>query len=319
MDGYVSGFGDGIQAMADFRETLGLNSYGYLLKSFDKFCSEHYPQTCILVRSMVLDWLAKESEHRNDLSHSATAIRQFGKYLASTGQRTYILPDDVCRNTSTFVPYIFTDAELKSFFHAADNLKITRPQNLYDGAIAPVLFRLLYTCGLRPNEGRELKRSQINFETGEIKIVHNKQRQERIVVMSDDMLGLCRQYDLQRSIFAEGSDYFFPLHGGNPYTGQQMNRLFTRCWENANPEIERSKLPSARPYDLRHRFATAVMQRWLDDGRDLYAMLPYLRSYMGHKEFSGTAYYIHLLPENLVRSSGIDWSVFEDLIPEAAQ
>ncbi len=316
---YISGFGTEIQAMADFRETVGLNSYESLLKSFDRFCSEHYPQNRTLVRGMVLDWLAKESEHLNDLRHSATAIRQFGKYLASTGQEAYILPDNFCRRKSAFVPYIFTDAELKSFFYAADALKIVRPQNLNDGAIAPVLFRLLYTCGLRPNEGRELRRSHINFDTGEIKIAHNKQRQERIVVMSDDMLELCRRYDLQRSIFAEGSDFFFPVHGGNPYTSLQMNQLFARCWKNANPGIEPSKLPPARPYDLRHRFATAVMQRWLNEGRDLYAMLPYLRSYMGHKEFSGTAYYIHLLPENLVRSSGIDWSAFEKLIPEVTQ
>lgn len=316
MGEYISSFGDEIQAMTDFRETLGLKSYAYLLKSFDIFCSEQYPQDQTLARDMVLAWLEKESEHRNELSHNATAIRQFGKYLASKGHEAYILPDYFCRHKSTFVPYVFTDAELKSLFHAADNLKTVRPQNSYDGIIAPVLFRLLYTCGLRPNEGRELRRSHINFETGEIKIAHNKQWQERIVVMSDDMLALCKRYDLQRSIFAGDSDFFFPVQDGKPYTSPQVHRLFARCWKNANPGLERANLPPARPYDLRHRFATAVMQRWLNEGRNLYAMLPYLRSYMGHKEFSGTAYYIHLLPENLVRSSGINWSAFEELIPE---
>lgn len=313
---YISGFGAEIQAMEDFRETLGLRSYAYLLQSFDNFCSDHYPKAQALSRNMVLEWLDKESEHRKELSHNAAAIRQFGKYLASAGHEAYILPDYFCRYRSTFVPYIFTDAELKSLFHASDNLKAVRSQSSYDGIIAPVLFRLLYTSGLRPNEGRELRRSHINFETGEIKIIHNKQWQERIVVMSDDMLGLCRRYDLQRSIFSGDSDFFFPAQDGKPYTNQQMHRLFVRCWKNANPGFERSNLPSVRPYDLRHRFATAAMQRWLNEGRDLYAMLPYLRSYMGHKEFSSTAYYIHLLPENLVRSSGVEWSAFEKLIPE---
>lgn len=39
-------------------------------------------------------------------------------------------------------------------------------------------------------------------------------------------------------------------------------------------------------------------------------------TYMGHTNFSDTAYYIHLLPENLIRSSAIDWAHFSDLIPE---
>jgi len=37
---------------------------------------------------------------------------------------------------------------------------------------------------------------------------------------------------------------------------------------------------------------------------------------MGHKELAATAYYIHLLPENLVRSSGIDWDSMNRLVPE---
>ena len=40
---------------------------------------------------------------------------------------------------------------------------------------------------------------------------------------------------------------------------------------------------------------------------------------MGHTHFSDTAYYIHLLPENLIRSSAIDWSHFSDLIPEVSE
>jgi hypothetical protein len=45
-------------------------------------------------------------------------------------------------------------------------------------------------------------------------------------------------------------------------------------------------------------------------------MLPYLRAYMGHEEFESTAYYIHLLPENLVRSAGINWEALNAILPE---
>lgn len=75
-------------------------------------------------------------------------------------------------------------------------------------------------------------------------------------------------------------------------------------------------LVSVRIYDLRHRFASAALGRWLDNGESLFNRLPYLRAYMGHKELSATVYYIHLLPENLVKSAGIDWDSLRRMIPE---
>jgi len=59
--------------------------------------------------------------------------------------------------------------------------------------------------------------------------------------------------------------------------------------------------------------------KWVEEDRDLYAWLPYLSTYMGHSEFSNTAYYIHLLPERLMKTSAIDWARFSDLIPEVTQ
>jgi len=56
--------------------------------------------------------------------------------------------------------------------------------------------------------------------------------------------------------------------------------------------------------------------QWLSDSADLYAKLPYLSTYMGHARFSSTAYYIQLLPENLLHSPGMDWEEFAELIPE---
>lgn len=41
----------------------------------------------------------------------------------------------------------------------------------------------------------------------------------------------------------------------------------------------------------------------------------YLQTYMGHKDWEATAYYIHLLPEKLVKSAGIDWEAMNRLIP----
>ena len=46
-------------------------------------------------------------------------------------------------------------------------------------------------------------------------------------------------------------------------------------------------------------------------------MLPYLRAYMGHQSFSDTVYYIHLLPDRLMKSPGIDWEKIDRVGLEA--
>ena len=319
MSRFISTFASSLEAMISYREALGFSrsSYEYKLLSFDRFCIEHYPDSETITKEMVFKWIENEVANKcSNIRDKEAAIRFFGKYLEATGKTAYILPKKYTAyvEKQTTSPYIFTDEELASLFRAADSIK-AKP---FASEIVPVLFRLIYTCGLRPNEGRELKRVNINFSTGEILITKTKRKKERIVVMSDDMLRLCRSFDIRRRIFAKDSEYFFPARDEGEYGSGQLNRLLKKCWISANPETDASVLPNVRVYDLRHRFASAVLNRWLNEGRNLYAMLPYLRTYMGHNKLSDTAYYIHLLPENLLKSSGINWEAFDELIPEVS-
>jgi len=180
--------------------------------------------------------------------------------------------------------------------------------------IAPTLYRLIYTCGLRPNEGRELLAENISLETGEILITHTKRNKERFVVMSDDMRTLARRYEQRRRIFCCGNPYFFPSVTGKPLTTEMVYSAFNRAWSYA--DLARKYPGKVRVYDLRHCFASACLNRWLDSGENLMAMLPFLREYMGHSSLSETVYYIHILPENIIKSSVIDWDKFNALFPE---
>jgi len=317
MSKFISDFADDLEAMLSYRGALGYSrlTHESNLMSFDRYAAERYPEAAILSRELVTGWIGEKMEKsKAGITARATAIRLFGKYLSAVGKGAYILPDEYVTQQQGFTPYIFTDNELTRLFRAADSL----PGNTADllaPKIAPVMLRLIYTCGLRPNEGRELLRENIDFKTGEIFITKTKRQKERIVVMSDDMLCFMKKYDAIRDTFAAVSKYIFPRNDGQAYTTSQIERLFKKCWADANPFIAAEELPAVRVYDLRHRFASAALNKWLDEGRDLYNMLPYLRAYMGHDNMSETAYYIHILPENLIKSAGIDWSTFEALIP----
>jgi integrase len=259
-----------------------------------------------------MEWLG---DQWSSVKEKATAIRLFGKYLSAVGKESFILPPGFVSDKKSFAPYIFTEEELNSLFRAIDTI-IAPPSEPFMNEIAPVMFRLIYTCGLRPNEGRDLKRENINFKTGEILIANTKRKKERIVVMSDDMRGLLKKYDERRVVFSRNNEFFFPSWSGGTLTNYQLSHILNDCWRRANLAINETNLPSVRVYDFRHRFASAVLNRWLDGKQELGAKLPYLRAYMGHDNLSETAYYIHLLPENLVKSAGIDWKSFDGLVPE---
>jgi len=115
-----------------------------------------------------------------------TAIRQFGKYLNSVGEDAYVLPEKFVSHDNRKIPYVLTDMELSALFSAIDKLPENRAEPFVT-EIAPVLFRLIYTCGLRPNEGREPRRNNINLETGEILITHTKRNKEHLYQCGMDL------------------------------------------------------------------------------------------------------------------------------------
>ena len=108
-------------------------------------------------------------------------MRTFAKYLRGTGVSAYILPSFLYRDKRTFVPYVMSTKELAAFFDAADRLESWHCGDRFASYVAPVIFRLLYTSGLRPQEACNLVDSDVNLDNGEILIRVNKRRKERIV------------------------------------------------------------------------------------------------------------------------------------------
>jgi integrase len=315
---FTSAFALKIEAMLKYRIARGFKEETHLrnLIRFDKFCTEYYPQTDELTSKIVYAWLEYETLTTPKVfSKRATTIRQFGIYLTALNEQAYVLPEKLSTNRNGFTPYIFTDNELTALFVAIDTLPDDKNEPFLN-VISPVLFRMIYTCGLRPNEGRKLLCQNINLSAGEISIINTKHNKDRIVIMSDDMREMCRSYDLKRNIFGGDSPYFFPAKDGEAFKSSKILAAFSKAWIAATCSAQNPIPQRVRIYDLRHRFASACLNRWLDDKRNLMVMLPYLREYMGHNSLNETAYYIHILPENLTKSSAVDWKKFNDMFPE---
>ena len=321
MTEYSSRFAAYMNDMVEYRVSLGYSekTYAPRLGRLDRFIIEKHPDEKQFSKDLVMDWIAKRSlEGASTIQDRATIARLFAEYLVSAGCEAYILPRSFVSGRRAFMPYIFSDRELTNLFSEIDRISDTK-RDVLRRCTASVMFRLIYTCGLRPGEGLRLKRSNVNLDTGEIFITETKLKKDRMVVTGDDMLRLMRKYAMQSEFAGRGdSKYFFakPDGDGYAYDSEWLEEIMKSSFRKANADIVGGNLPRVRVYDLRHRFASSVLCRWLDEGKNLYNMLPYLRTYMGHNSLSETAYYIHILPENLLKSKGIDWDKLDEVIPE---
>lgn len=138
------------------------------MKSLDRFCAKRFPFSAVLTREMVLTWMEDSSgSHGSECTVRGSVIRKFAMYMNGIGGAAYVLPEKMYGHTNAFVPYIFTDDELIRLFAAIDRISPSAAQP-YKQEVLPVMFRLIYTCGLRPAEARTLKTENIYLDSGEV-------------------------------------------------------------------------------------------------------------------------------------------------------
>ena len=176
------------------------------------------------------------------------------------------------------------------------------------------MVKLMYCCGLRPAEVRRLRVVDADLDKGRLNIMESKQHRSRIVMMADDVTKMLSDCDAVISAVIPKREPFFPNSEGGFYGKRGLEKTFRQTL--AKTGIFGTGRRSPRLYDFRHTFATHCLYRWMREGKDLNAMLPYLSAYMGHAQLSDTYYYIHLVPGLIEEMSGVAFSSSEILLPE---
>lgn len=307
----ISKLGPDIIGFLELRESLGYSrkSYEYQLSKIDEYIAEVFPSLDVMTEEIVFGWSRRRSnESQNSRRIRLNVIRAFGKYQKGIGKHAFVLPTDSIDREQPFNPYLFTDEELARFFLAVDSLP---PHHLapYREHIIPVLFRMIYCCALRPAEPMQLLRQDVDLDKGTLFIRNSKRHKDRMVTMSEDLLRFCRTFDFMMG----ARQYFFELRTTDMDRRRWMNRQFNLCKKIAGIG---NGTQSPRPYDLRHAACSRVILNWLAEGKDFYELAVSLREHMGHGSFRETFYYIHMLPENIIKNSGFNWSRFDCLYPE---
>jgi len=259
------------------------------LMRFSIFTAEKYPDAAALTREIVLDWCAKKLyEAQATQCARASTLRQLAVYMENIGLNAYILPKGYYPAEEQYIPYIFTENELQRFFSATDQCHYVS-ECPYRHLVMPVFFRMIYSCGLRPQEARLLKTEDIGLNDGILSIQHSKKDNSRLVPMSAALTARCRDY----AVGIGDSEWFFPGLNGKPMTAGNAYHNFRRfLWKAGISHGGRGKGP--RIYDFRHAYACHCLKKWVANGKDLTVYLPILKTYMGHDSFEDTAYYLRL-------------------------
>ena len=128
------------------------------LKQFNEFClSKGYNQST-LTKEIVLLWTHKQPhEKQTNRATRISLMRVLGSYMARMGAQAFIYPKrSESYQENTYIPYIFTYAQLSRLFGQVDQLQ-TNANSPFRQMTYSLLFRLLYGCGLRISEALHLR------------------------------------------------------------------------------------------------------------------------------------------------------------------
>jgi integrase len=292
--GFTSAFAPELDAYLAFKEKMGFygDSRIWYLKRFDAYCTAH--DRAAFDRDTVEGWvteqLARSGRYRSWMSY----IRDVGRWLQVHGYRdAYVLSDRWKARVVPAHPYLLSSQEIEAFFAAAATLNAHSPWRWQ--AIA--FFTLMHSRGLRTGETRLLRPEHVHLRDETLDVVSSKGNRSRRLPLTGDVTEVLAGCDrVSATRLGPSRRTFFVSATGNQVTAATVGKVFHRIWDQAGlPQPAGGQQP--RPYHFRHHFAYANVERWLRQGKDVTAMLPYLARYMGHASIESSYYYIHTSPD----------------------
>lgn len=289
--------------MRDFANEFILykRSLGYLYESQEYHLMKYIDyiellksDTPYLEKDVTLNYLGEITSAESTIRSIINVLREFSRYLLMHGyHQSYIIPPKQVSKATAEPPYFFTQMEINLFFKKVDQVKTHLS---YKGRelVIPVIFRLLYCCGLRCKEVRTLECCNVHVDELYIDIMQSKGCNNRRIFISEELADYLNNYNNRIQLIFPDRKYYFP-HGNKCYKGSFISKNFNNFWGEAFPDFIRTTRP--RAYDFRHHFAWTNLNKWAAEGHDLNVMIAYLMRYMGHQTINETLYYFRFVPE----------------------
>lgn len=287
-----------------------------LLKRFDTFCKESFPEADIITYELAAEWsVLRPTENRGYRDNRMAALRQLSLYMLSLGMVAHV-PRNYSKSQKPML-YIPTREEMTAFFKEMNTWK--SPQKRYQRFIdeCKMMFLLYYCCGMRVSEARLLKKEHIDWGNGILTIFASKGHKDRLVYLPQDGIGILEEYLKHIEKIVPDSPWMFPGENpSQPISHIPVESRFNNCWARLPFAANANKRPT--PHCLRHAFVVERLNDWMLRGIDTRQMLAYLSNYLGHKSPSETFYYYHLVKKAFTIIKQKD-KVSDCVIPEVVQ
>lgn len=302
---------DDVNRYITLRRTLGykLVKAERHLHAFARFAAKR-DETCIRAAT-VLAWLATAARTPNARARRLTDLILFARFLHAEDARHEIPRADVTRNRETRpVPYIYTPDEIARILDAADNLRYQKPNPLRR-QLYVMLFGLIAATGLRVSEALLLRLNDV-LPDGVMHIRETKFRKSRLMPLHPTVIEALERYLEVRRQRAGESDWLFPSVHHRAMCPTTVNYTFRCILLRAGIAPERSRQP--RIHDLRHTFATRVLQQCDTERGAVARHFVALSTYLGHADIRNTYWYLQATPEMMADIA----SAAEKLVGESA-
>lgn len=243
---------------------------------------------------LIEDWMTlRKNEKASNQKTRSLVVLQMLEFASDHGYTVHF-PIMLRRiHVPQYIPYIFTRRELKQFFYACDHIQPYSGTSRHH--MIPILFRLIFSCGLRASEAAKLKCSDVDLTGDIITIQGAKNGSERLIPLSETMAKIIKQFHNRYHIIGNHY-YFFKGKYRNKLTRHTIYKWFRICLEAAGiRHLGKGKGP--RLHDLRHSFCVHSLKKMQIQGIDLYAALPILSKYVGHASIKETQHYLRLTAE----------------------
>jgi len=229
-------------------------------------------------------------------------LRMFFEYWSLRGQlKTPPLPA-AKRCVRTFVPYIYSRAELRALLDSVPLCQRNKACSMSAMTFRTLLL-LLYGTGMRLGEALRLSLADVALSDRLITIRESKFYKSRLVPIGQDLHRLLLKYRDQRQRRNQDYQPFFQSREKRTVSAASAQASFRRLCQLAN--LRRSDTTASQPrlHDLRHTFAVHRVTEWYRRGADTEHLILALSTYLGHVDLHSTQHYLTMTPELLAQAN----------------